>query len=1787
MKCNTAMISVRLFFLLIVLALLEMSQASAATYSLTPGSAPISTPSNAPALCSGNQGSWSGNTYRCDWNQHLSLQQGDVITSNAAVTIHSNSGMNLTNVTLGSGSNPITLTAESGSTIQLNNSVLYSSIGGGSTQNVVLTNNTIVHGSISVSGTIQSTNSTVMGTITSSNGAVTFTGGQALGHINVQCCKVTVSGGAVIHAGIRAGNNGIDISNSTVTGDLNAGDNEIILTNVTMLSGNISAGSNNVTINGGDITANVTNSNRVFINNGAVVHGDLQARYLVEASNSTIYGDIETTDNFPEGLHHVKLTDSTVYGNVTVRDDWGTIIGNWPSSAIYGDCDYKTVTESLCRPPPLHWKFDEAQWNNSPNQVLDSSTNQRHGSALNGAVTATNNPSPASCTYGDFQRGSSSSYPYVDIGRSAVFHNADNFSFSLWMKMNGADQSGSRQVILAYGDEEGVIDDDDGRFELYRRNSDNALVFALRMENDNLRYVEATGNVFNGQWHHVAFSYSKTERRMRLYIDNVLVDDNPNQNIGNSDDQKTPKKGDDEGLTIGALPDGSRGIKGQIDEVRFLNFELTAAEVATYAAETASCASAAPVLSWNLNVSAWTGAASEVLDTSGNSLNGRTYNSLLSSVSAPALTGDPGTCAFSQFNGSNQYIAVADNAKLDITDELTVAIWVRPRAYPGSDLMTILSKDTNYEFHLTPAGKIYWWWHDQDGVERTLTSNGSVPLNQWTHVAITYKNGAQRIYINGTQDTSTGSYTKKLATNNLALEVGRDNAANRYFNGDLDEVRIYARAHNQTKIEEIRQERNSCGLIATCLLTEEFTDYAQWYRTVRSGTVPDLVNGRLQLTTNDQNQSTSITFKQAFPTEGNKLTIEFDHFAYGGNGADGIGLVLSDATKTPVPGSFGGSLGYAPRNNVSPVQPGFAGGWLGVGFDEFGNYAKATEGRSGGVASNTDSAQAIGIRGAGSGTNGYQWLGWSGKLSRSLSISGSTPGRGDRFRITIDTATNASQVAFSLERRPAGTNTFTEVLNSSNVNLTNQPAMPANFLLSFTGSTGTNTNFHALDNVQVCSIKAPIPIAIGEESIHHFELSYGNSLTCSPTEVTVKACANSDCSQLYANQVSLQLTATNGAVFESSGSITFTGSQSINLVKTVVGATTIGIQPGSASVSTTNALQCKQNGVTSNCSLSFADSGFVFDVQDMIANQSQNVLIRAVRKDDSSQQCVPGFRNVTRPVKLWSDYIEPNAAARPESRSVLVNGIAIPKSYDSNTSQDLAFNANGQASVALNYTDAGQMQLNARYDGSAATGDNNLLMTGNDQFVSRPAGLCIREGNDSAAPVSCGLPYSNCVAYKKAGEDFNLSVIAKASENNGDTNICANAINTPNFKLNSIALSHSLIAPLVADGASPGALGVGSYNHIQSNGGIVTTAQTVSEVGVYTFTATPTANSYFGYTIAPATTAPVGRFTPAYFTATVNTPVLAACNADNPNPVLTRFAYLGQPVGYQIFPRATLTAKNVQNQITINYGLSFFKAQSMTAALGSEMLSATSYSTLSTVATPSATSRGKLEPASFDNYDGQFDLTMSDVSTPTASAEQLSFARTLPYSPPVSSSALGLKLDLVDTFVRDGDGVCVKTADNGSCLPVTFSNITAPELRYGRLILRGGSAPDTHPTNSVSIPVSLSAEYWDGTAFIINTADNCSAVNFNNMTVESGHGRDGVVGTLIAGENALDSLIVQVPADTQGSWPVFYDAPHWLKFDWLKEPVGQPLVLENPSSEVSVGRFRGNKRQIFWQERLN
>ena len=130
-----------------------------------------------------------------------------------------------------------------------------------------------------------------------------------------------------------------------------------------------------------------------------------------------------------------------------------------------------------------------------------------------------------------------------------------------------------------------------------------------------------------------------------------------------------------------------------------------------------------------------------------------------------------------------------------------------------------------------------------------------------------------------------------------------------------------------------------------------------------------IVNGRYRLTEAVMSQANTSTYQRLFKAENNILRITFDHFAYGGgtdNTADGMAVVISDSAIAPRPGAFPGVLGYGFRSGT----PGFAGGWLGIGIDEFGNFSsRGGEGRNPGRR-----PQSVVIRGSGSGESGYRYL---------------------------------------------------------------------------------------------------------------------------------------------------------------------------------------------------------------------------------------------------------------------------------------------------------------------------------------------------------------------------------------------------------------------------------------------------------------------------------------------------------------------------------------------------------------------------------------------------------------------------------------------------------------------------------------------------------------------------------------------------------------------------------------------------------------------------------------------
>jgi hypothetical protein len=81
---------------------------------------------------------------------------------------------------------------------------------------------------------------------------------------------------------------------------------------------------------------------------------------------------------------------------------------------------------------------------------------------------------------------------------------------------------------------------------------------------------------------------------------------------------------------------------------------------------------------------------------------------------------------------------------------------------------------------------------------RYLSGPAALPLNTWTHVAATYDGATLRLYINGAQ-VSSQPHSGAIVTSTGALRIGGDSAGE-YFQGLLDEIRIYNRALSPSEI---------------------------------------------------------------------------------------------------------------------------------------------------------------------------------------------------------------------------------------------------------------------------------------------------------------------------------------------------------------------------------------------------------------------------------------------------------------------------------------------------------------------------------------------------------------------------------------------------------------------------------------------------------------------------------------------------------------------------------------------------------------------------------------------------------------------------------------------------------------------------------------------------------------------------------------------------------------------------------------------------------------------------
>ncbi|MDX3775149.1 hypothetical protein QE250_13605 [Chromatiaceae bacterium AAb-1] len=642
---------------------------------------------------------------------------------------------------------------------------------------------------------------------------------------------------------------------------------------------------------------------------------------------------------------------------------------------------------------------------------------------------------------------------------------------------------------------------------------------------------------------------------------------------------------------------------------------------------------------------------------------------------------------------------------------------------------------------------------------------------------------------------------------------------------------------------------------------------------------------------------------------------------------------------------------------------------------------------------------------------------------------------------------------------------------------------------------------------------------------YRFEYS-PQALTCNEIPVTIRAYDSAG--NPLTSGVNISLTPAD--MWLNGADLTFTSS-TVAYLKRLPGGYTLGIGNASPAVSS---LICS----TPDCRITLHDSGFILDVPHLVAAEPANAVIKAVKTDDTTQQCIPGFAGGNRNILFSSSYHNPATGTLLAS----INNQAV-----SNTPQpvQLTFDSNATASFTVQYDDAGELALTAGYNGTDS--EQSLFMTGSTNFITRPHTLAVTAafaGNTANPATTDADP-----AFIAAGEDF--SVIISAFNKQGHP--------TPNFgqetpRQQVATRFSSLVYPLTG---ADGSLSAGAVNTSIAAGNGKQQIDNVSwnEVGSIRLKAGLTANSYMGSgdVIATPESGIIGRFYPHHF-------YLASSLVQNSCQQFSYMSHNNLTVNYN------LQARNKNANTLLNYHTGFYAGTARIGVVAYNAATALDY--------------GRFSVNSSQWVQGEYQLLQTDAA----------FKRdNLPDGP-------YLQLQPGVTILSEKDNrqfLAIDLGDNA----VKLAGIL--NMRYGRMILKNAYGPEDENlplelnaeywdgsrfvlnADDYCTPLDAGRVIVPGTltdtALPLKDEDHV----ITGTTVQAA----GTASTLQKGSsisNGTALLYLPAPRERgQGNMEYQLNDQPWLQYNWSGNATGND---ENPAAHFIFGNYRGNPRQIFWRE---
>jgi len=141
-----------------------------------------------------------------------------------------------------------------------------------------------------------------------------------------------------------------------------------------------------------------------------------------------------------------------------------------------------------------------------------------------------------------------------------------------------------------------------------------------------------------------------------------------------------------------------------------------------------------------------------------------------------------------KFDGKVACVECGHGSRLKLEDKLTISAWICPKGQPSGEPV-IAGEDPRYWGITHYKGRVYFY-----------ISGGSnyckvpVPYYRWSHVAGTFDGTTMKLYVDGdicdTRDLPAGTRIRS----GTMVRIGGGNRKGAYYNGIIDDVRVYGRA---------------------------------------------------------------------------------------------------------------------------------------------------------------------------------------------------------------------------------------------------------------------------------------------------------------------------------------------------------------------------------------------------------------------------------------------------------------------------------------------------------------------------------------------------------------------------------------------------------------------------------------------------------------------------------------------------------------------------------------------------------------------------------------------------------------------------------------------------------------------------------------------------------------------------------------------------------------------------------------------------------------------------------